>query len=675
MPAVLKAKITEAASVNLFLRTADGGFGAGQFVGRPFQLDYNRAQLLVADKWKEQAKGLPQGCFLLAYYENEESVDEVLLLRALGPARLPTDSDIIGSMIEYYKDGLKTAGKDSKLDSYTKLEFSFSGLECRVLGTFYRDDAAGPTRFGADVENFYSAHNYTVVKPNADSLRFLVNFREGQVAGGPSDVRVGRVRYSSARRFQAADPDVDVYVNPQDFLGKRTALFGMTRTGKSNTVKKVIQATVDMGQAAPHKLAKPPTESLEAKLDPFTDKGKGPPKFPPGQIIFDINGEYANPNLQDEGTAIFEMYKDVVTRYSVLDKPGFKVLKVNFYHDIAAGFELIRSSPTLEAHDYVKSFLNVDLTEPEDKTDFSAVTRYERVRAAYLCCLAAAQFVQPAGFKVKFAGHKDINSQVRTGGLDPAGGLTLEDATTWFTWVWDNYNKEDSYFVKYKQKEGRDWADEDLKAMLTFLTRKATPGGKPTLSGFRKLRDLLGLHTSTVGKPFETDIIERLRAGQIVIVDLSQGDPGIQRLYSERICRAIFADAMARFIKTEPNNFVQFYFEEAHNLFPRKDDKDLSQIYNRVAKEGAKLNLGLIYATQEVSSISGNILKNTQNWFIAHLNNEDETKEIRKYYDFGDFTDGLVRFSASDDKGFVRMKTYSNPFVVPVQVDRFQKPK
>ncbi len=168
------------------------------------------------------------------------------------------------------------------------------------------------------------------------------------------------------------------------------------------------------------------------------------------------------------------------------------------------------------------------------------------------------------------------------------------------------------------------------------------------------------------------EIRRELRDGHIIIIDLSQGNPDIQVLYSELICREIFNDAMKRFIEADTNNFIQFYFEEAHNLFPKKDDKDLSQIYNRIAKEGAKLNLGIIYATQEVSSISGNILR-TQNWFIAHLNNEDETKEIQKYYDFSDFADSLIRFSSSIDKGFVRMKTYSNPFVVPVQIDRFPK--
>ncbi len=660
--------IDQIANVDLFSKDqVTSQYRTGEFVGRPFHLDYEKAYLLVADAWKNKVGGVPQGSFLLAYYEGEDNVREALLLRVLQPTPLPTDSAVIGSMIEYYKDNLRTSGANSQLDSFTKYEFSFSGLECRILGTFYLDEK-GDTRFGADVENYFSAHHYTVVKPKSEVLEYIVNFRDGDIVGRPTDIKIGKVRYSSAIRFQGGDDMVPVYVTPQDFLGKRTALFGMTRTGKSNTVKKIVEASVEMSRKAQMSLAKAKSGALAENLEPFA--ASGVPKFPIGQIIFDINGEYANANLQDQGTAVFELYPDDVIRYSVLNKPGFKVLKVNFFNDVLSGFELVKSHLSLETADYVGSFTSVDLIKPEDAKDHSANTRYERKLAAYLCCLHRAGFKPPAQFKVKFPGKEDLNKIVRKdGSLNPAKGLTLEEATIWFLAIWDNYNTD--YFKNYKEEKGREWADEDLKALLVFLSRKSKPGGTASISGFLKLRDLIDLHTEVVSKPFEEEIVEELRLGRIVIIDLSQGDPSVQGLYSDRICKKIFHDSMDRFIKNKPNNFVQFYFEEAHNLFPKKDDKDLSQIYNRIAKEGAKLNIGLIYATQEVSSISANILKNTQNWFIAHLNNEEETKEIKKYYDFGDFTDSLVRFSASTDKGFVRMKTYSNPFVVPVQIDRF----
>jgi hypothetical protein len=251
----------------------------------------------------------------------------------------------------------------------------------------------------------------------------------------------------------------------------------------------------------------------------------------------------------------------------------------------------------------------------------------------------------------------------------------LATATGWWTRLWEIYDANRGQGGCFAPRAGsddqREWADDDLKSLLVMLTRRRTSGGGADCSGFRIYNPVRDQHTSTIQGAFETDILTELRAGRIVIVDLSIGDPFIQGLFSERICRAIFSDALQRFTRAEPNNFVQFYFEEAHNLFPNKEDKDLTQIYNRLAKEGAKLNLGLVYATQEVSSISGNILKATQNWFIAHLNNEDETRELRKYYDFCDFTDALVRFSQDTDKGFVRMKTYSSSYVVPVQIDRF----
>ena len=238
-------------------------------------------------------------------------------------------------------------------------------------------------------------------------------------------------------------------------------------------------------------------------------------------------------------------------------------------------------------------------------------------------------------------------------------------------WIWVAENQNNEYFLNYRREKGRDWLDEDMKALLVFLTRKRNLTGSANLTGYRKLAPLKEHHTVKSDAPFEADIVRCLRSGQIVIIDLSQGDPNIQKTFSEKICLSIFRNAMDNFVKNHPNNFIQFYFEEAHNLFPQKEDKDLSQIYNRIAKEGAKLNIGLLYATQEVSSISSNILKNTQNWFIAHLNNDDELKEIKKFYDFEDFCDSLIRYSSGSDKGFIRMKTYSNAFVVPVQIDRF----
>ena len=625
-----------------------------QFIGWVCQMDYEQALVLTHDDWKARAKGVPHNCFLLATAGGAEKMaDEIVLLRATGAAPLPLDDRRMQAKIEGCKSR-RPAPAENEAGFSAEDESQFGGLRCRILGTFYVRD--GRLRLGSDIESYGNAAPLAVFRPTGPALEKIVNYisperaaaaeEEARRLGLQGDLPrfpIGTVRYASTDRQHRGDAaeQATFYLNAVDFLARRTAVFGMTRTGKSNTVKQLVSVVMRTG----------------------TERG-----LKIGQIIYDLNGEYANANHQDKGS-IAEVYPNDTIRYRMIPTPGFELILNNFFRQISEGHNTLRG--LLEASKLPRSadleaFLSMDFVEPR-KEDCSSDYEFQRQTAqhqlklgAYQAVLARAGYELPEGFKIAFEVNPGIRNRVNPS-VDPANGLTASQAYEWF------------YLVRQIQDElitstGGSWIEPDTNVLINLLLQKNDQGGY--IPGFRLLQPFKDYHAPSRSTDVCDEIYNHLVAGKIVILDLSVGDPVQRERLSKRIARHILRSSMAAFNAGQHPPHVVIYIEEAHNLIGRNEP--LTEIWPTIAKEGAKARIATVYATQEVSSIHPNILSNTENILVSHLNNENEINELAKYYDFRDFSHSIIR---AQDVGFARVKTLSNPFVIPVQIDKFDPEK
>ncbi len=185
--------------------------------------------------------------------------------------------------------------------------------------------------------------------------------------------------------------------------------------------------------------------------------------------------------------------------------------------------------------------------------------------------------------------------------------------------------------------------------------------------GPRILRPFMIYHDPQAGH-FVHEILNSLDGGQTVILDLGNAADEIRRYFSDLLSKAVFSHQEVKFTNNNlKNHFIQLYFEEAHNLFPRTED--VTTIYSRFAKEGAKYHIGMVYLTQSPTTISKDLLAQTENFFIAHMSSQDEVNALAKLNTaYESIKDDILR---AKTVGYVRMLTRSHRFVVPVQVNKF----
>ncbi len=653
------------------------------------QMGFTEALVITNDEFVRQAHGVPLHAFLVASTadladpalsgQTQPDDEELVLLRVIGNAPVPQEGDLelmrAAAGIELVIEAARPQprSREDMIDPLTEERMQTAGLRCAILGTFYDEDSPGGPRlaFGSDIDNVYAASRLWVFKPYGASLATIVSYMAEQIADEPRRTFViGSVRYASTRRRERLAEDagrptaVPVEIDIADIVAHKTAVLGMTRKGKSNTNKVMAAMT--------HQYAK--EQGLKI-----------------GQLIFDPASEYGSVNVQD-GTALAHIGPEHVVRYRLgatdaeLAVDGsLRSLALNFFDEgsVPVVWELVQDFVLrINNSQYVQAFLAADIAGPSDpqtNDDYRAVSHARRARA-----LTYASFLR-AGLKAprNWTMYVPLKRAVRES-LIRVGGRRGEDLS--FLNEVELSRRGDNAKLNAQQlpvvcealaANGlSDNPEADIAEWITspedhtkhvaemLLARK---GG-----GFKVLYPLNeGYHSPSASDDYAPKVYSDLVDGKIVIVDLSRGSEGVLQFASERIINHLLAKAAERFRAGLAPHRMQLFLEEAQRLFDRAKfaeklaDRDP---YVRLAREAGKYKIGMIYSTQQVSSVEPDVLDNTANWIVAHLNSEAEVKLLRGRYEFDRFAEQILR---AEDVGFVRIKTQSSRYIIPVQVRLF----
>jgi hypothetical protein len=516
-------------------------------------------------------------------------------------------------------------------------------LECDVLGSYSapEPDQLRPV-FSAHVTVGFPSSCLHLYWPSTSIMEMLVNGTLSQI----SQVELGVFRSGEDQGYRRAMHPARISM--ADIRGKRTAMFGKTRLGKSNVVKLVAQGMLDATVANPNV----------------------------GQLIFDVNGEYANINPQDGDKALAQVYESRCISYFMTENrsdPNARLLRFNFYQ---------RSDEALEV---ISEILSDDVTEgPElrnlftcrlpklvqlplmNEIEFRRITRKwmlfwalldsfgceynsERMKVWLLEKGMTNPFNPGFAQTTRSSAYMEVMNKPAPSIPFDFSSMMLEiRVVARFARMFRNdpsLNPHGQYIF-----------DSDEAVMIDILCGNG--------HAIDLLRPCMPFHSPLAGN-FTQEILVALDESKTVIVNFSSASEKLLRYFARSICTSLFHEQERKFVSNSLNNrFIQVYFEEAHNIFPPQGSPGLS-IYSRFAKEGAKFNIGIVYCTQSPSTVNKDLLAQTENFFIGHLSCTSEAAYL---------SDVQVAFQSCEQhilhnrtQGYMLMLTYSHRYVVPVQ--------
>jgi len=616
-----------------------------RFVGYVLEIGYGEITIITCDPFKVNVGGIPRNSLLIMCPSSFESngvpiVPHFTLLRVLDAAPTPLSTEVQQTYFELQKKSMP------ELDVFTQSELQWGALKTGVLGMFYpHPEKVDAVEFSGDLNNFVSAHKYRVYAPDDALLDLVTN----SMVHDDNRFLIGKLRLTECR-LPLPDkklPNADVYLSTNDFMGTRTAMFGKTRLGKSNVVKLIAQSLIE-------------TTSVTNNV---------------GQLVFDINGEYANDNPQDDSSSLKSGYPERCEVYALTKKQSTdsKPLRLNFYENPESSHKIIATLLKEAGKDtsiYISSFLSVDIPSIESIKELppDEEKRAKRKILMYWAILHHAGYPANIG---KLKGLMGVDPQLNQGvrcSIYGVGSISQCPTVNSLDALAEEFERcaEADRDTKLKSTSGKDLFDADDRAILGFLRPVSlTSAGPKIIQAFRKY------HDPNAGD-FVEEIIKLLDNGKTVIIDLGNAPPEVTNYFSVYLSKAIFHNQVDKFSNDKlGNHYLQLYFEEAHNIFPSREQDEVD-IYRRIAKEGAKFNIGMVYSTQSPTTINKDLLAQTENFFVAHLSSQDEVNALARVNTaYESLKDDILR---ARTVGYIRMLTRSHRFVVSMQALKFTPP-
>ena len=638
-----------------FLKNEEGvetakRYNESRFVGYVLDIGYDEITIITCDPFKVNVGGIPRNSLLIMVPDSFEQSGTSIpphftLLRVLDSAPTPLTKEVQQTYFELQKKSMP------ELDIFTQSELQWGALKTNVLGMFYPHPTfQDAVEFSGDLNNYVSAHKYKIFSPD-DALLNLVN---NEIVPKENRFAIGKLRLTECQLPLPNKPlpKVDIFLSTNDFKGCRTAMFGKTRLGKSNVVKLIVQSLI---------------ETTKETKDV-------------GQIIFDINGEYANDNPQDNESSIASAFPDRCIVYALTKKAGTKSkeLKINFYENPKESHKIIRTLLRERGRDsiYIERFLSVDIPSIEQLKELEVGEKKRAIRKIQVYW----SILKKAGFsidenklkgKVPFGEAFNEKAMEQIFGKDKIG-WTYPDSLDKYQVLFERAIVADRLSKLPSSTKGKNLFDADDEALLNFLLPASTTSAGPGI-----IQEIRKYHSPTASN-FVTEILNELDEGQTVIIDLGNADEEVMLYFSRELSSSIFYHQTNKFSNNNLKNklghkhYVQLYFEEAHNLFGNNDNSDETKIYRKFAKEGAKYHIGMVYSTQSPSTVNADLLAQTENFFIAHLASQDDTNKLAKVNIAYDSIKSDILQAKTI--GYMRMLTRSHRFVVSMQAKRFSPP-